>query len=77
MSFRCQEYRVSNGWCATRYFKLGKGTKQGDLVPAAYLFTLVLEIIFLLIKENKKMRELVICNHTFYILHMQTTAHSF
>ena len=38
---------------------------QGDPI-SAYLFVLVLEIVFLLIQENKKMHGLNIFNHTFF-----------
>ena len=40
-----------------------RGTRQGDPI-SAYLFVLVLEIVFLLIQENKKIHGLNIFNHT-------------
>ena len=43
---------------------LEKGTRQGD-PTSAYLFILVLEIGFLSIKENKKIKVFNIFNHTF------------
>ena len=47
-----QESCIINGGTTTKYFKLEKGTRQGDQIPA-YLFILVLEIIFIFIRENK------------------------
>ena len=48
----------------TKYFKLDKGTCQGDLI-SAYLFILVLEIVFNLIKQNKYIHGLTFFDHTF------------
>ena len=48
----------------TKYFKLEKGRRQGDPI-SAYLFILVLETVFLSIKENKKIKGLNLFNHTF------------
>ena len=48
-----QESCIVNGGNATNFFKLEKGTRQGDPI-SAYLFTLVLEIVFLYTKESKK-----------------------
>ena len=44
--------------------KLDKGTRQGDPV-SAYLFILVLEIVFNLIKQNKDIHGLTFFDHTF------------
>ena len=48
-----QESCIINGGTTTNYFKLEKGTRQGDPI-SAYLFILVLEIVFLFTKESKK-----------------------
>ena len=47
-----------------KYFKLDKGTRQGDPI-SAYLFILVLEIVFNLIKQNKDIHGLTFFDHTF------------
>ena len=44
-----QESCIIDGGITTKYFKLDKGTRQGDPI-SAYLFILVLEIEFNLIK---------------------------
>ena len=59
-----QESCIINGGNTTKYFKLEKGTRQGDPI-SAYLFILVLEILFLCIKENKNIKGLNIFNHIF------------
>ena len=47
-----QEPCIINGGFTTKYFKLDKGTRQGDPI-SVNLFILVLEIVFNLIKQNK------------------------
>ena len=59
-----QETCIFNGGNTTKYFKLEKGTRPGDLI-SAYLFILVLEILFLCIKEKKNIKGLNICNDIF------------
>ena len=44
-----------NGGNTIKYIRLEKGKKQGDPI-SAYLFILVLEIVFLSIKENKNIK---------------------
>ena len=44
-----QESCIINGGKATKYFKLERGTQQGDRI-SAYLFKLVLEIFFIYVK---------------------------
>ena len=59
-----QESCIINGGFTTKYFKLDKGTRQGDPI-SAYLFILALEIVFNLIKQNKDIhgiRHSTLCN---------------
>ena len=55
---------IINGDNTAKYFKLDIGTHQGDLI-SAYLFVLVLEIVFNLIKENKDIHALNFFDHTY------------
>ena len=52
-----QESCIVKGGTTTNYFKLEKDIRQGDLI-SAYLFILVLEIVFLFTKESKKINGL-------------------
>ena len=74
---RNQEYCIINGGTSTKYFKLQKGTRQGDPI-AAYLFILVLEIAFIFFKENKNIKGINIFDDIyFYILLMPMIQHFF
>ena len=59
-----KESCIINNSNTTKYFKLEKGTRQFDSI-SAYLFIIVLEIVFLSIKGNKNIKGLNIFNHTF------------
>ena len=48
----------------TPYFKLERGTRQGDPI-SAYLFIITLEVVFSLIKENPDIEGLKFFSHTF------------
>ena len=61
---RNQESCIINGLTTTKYFKLEKGTRQGDPIPA-YLFILVLEIAFIFIKDNKNIKGINIFDNIF------------
>ena len=58
-----QESCIINGRFTTKYFKLDKGTRRGDPI-SAYLFILVLEIAFNLIKQNEDIHGLTFFDHT-------------
>ena len=58
-----QESCVLNGGKTTRYFKLERDTRDGDPI-SAYLYILVLEIAFILLKTNN-IEDLNILNHNF------------
>ena len=55
---------VMNGGKITPYFKLEKGTTQGDPISAD-LFILALEVVFSLIKANPDIEGLQFFSHTF------------
>ena len=57
-------YCIINGQITMKYFKLERGTRQGDRI-SAYLFTLVLEVVFAVIKSNQNIDKLRIFEHDF------------
>ena len=59
-----QEFFVINGGTAADYFKLARGTRQGNLI-SAYLFISVLEITFLFIMQNENINGVNIFEKTF------------
>ena len=61
---RNQESYIINGWTTTKYFKLQKDTRQGDPI-SAYLFILVLEIVFIFNEENKNIKGINIFDNIF------------
>ena len=64
MWLECQGSRIINGGNTTKYFKLQKGARQGEPI-SAYLFILCLEIVFILIKANKRVKGMNIFEHTY------------
>ena len=58
------ESRVINGGKTTPYFKLERGTREGD-PTSAYSFILALEVVFSLIKANSDIEGLQFFSHTF------------
>ena len=63
-----QESCVINGGITTKHFKLNKGTSQVikyQTQISAYLFILVLKIVFNLIKQDKDIHGLTFFDHTF------------
>ena len=59
-----QESYIVNRGTTKNQFKLEKDTRQGDPI-SAYLFILVLEIVFLFTKESKKINGLNMFDKTF------------
>ena len=57
-----QESCVINGGTTTNYFKLERGATQGNPIS---VFMLVLEIVFLMIKNNYRVKGLELFNQTF------------
>ena len=57
---------VSNGGHTTQYFRLNRGARQGDPI-AAYLFILVLEIFFIMIRSNDSINPLCILDFVFLL----------
>ena len=66
---RNRESCIVNGGTTLKYFKLEKGTRQGDPI-SAYLFILILEIAFTFIKKIKILRLLIFFTRYSYILLM-------
>ena len=64
MLLEWEESCIIDGGNMTKYFKLQKGARQGDPV-SAYLFILCLEIVFILIKTNKRVQGINIFDHTY------------
>ena len=58
------ESRVINSGKTTPYFKLERGTREGDPI-LAYLFVIALEEVFSLIKANPDIEGLQFFSHTF------------
>ena len=57
---------VSNGGHTTQYFKLNRGARQGDPI-AAYLFIIVLEVFFIMVRSNKSINPLRILNFEYLL----------
>ena len=59
-----QESCVINGGKTSKYFKLERGTRQGD-PNSAYLFIIVLEVVFRIIKEASNIKSFEIFQKKF------------
>ena len=55
---------IINGGKTTPYFKLERGTRQGDPI-SGYLFITALKVAFSLIKTNPDIEDLQFFSHTF------------
>ena len=68
-----QQSCIINGGKTAKYFKLEKGARQGDPIYA-YSFILVLQIFFIFVKNNPKVKGLKIFRHEFlYIAYADDT----
>ena len=61
-----QESSVFNNGFSTGYFKLGRGCRQGDPI-SAYLFILVMEVFFQMVRNNRAIEPLQIFDHKFLL----------
>ena len=57
---------VINGGTTSKYFPLKRGARQGDPI-AAYLFIIVLEIFFIMVRENPNINKLNIFDKNFLL----------
>jgi len=57
---------VSNGGRTTQYFNLNRGARQGDPI-AAYLFIIVLEVFFIMVRSNRSINPLRILDFVFLL----------
>ena len=64
MLLEYQESCIINGGNTTKYFELEKGARQGNPI-SAYLFILCLEIVFILIRADKRVKGINIFKHTY------------
>ena len=62
-----QESCVMNGGNSTGYFKLERGARQGDPI-SAYLFILVMEVFFQMVRRDRSIEGVNVCGHIFNII---------
>ena len=49
----------------TKYFSLGRGARQGDLI-SAFLFGLAIEVLFILIRSKPKIEGMTIFDYNYF-----------
>ena len=64
MLLECQDSCIINGVNTTKKIKPQKVARQGDSM-SAYLFILCLEIVFILIKADKRVKEINVFEDTY------------
>ena len=64
MLLECQESYVINEGNSTKYFKIQKGARKGNPIYTC-LFILCLEIVFILINANKRVKGINIFKQLF------------
>ena len=57
---------VLNGGSTSQYIKLQRGARQGDPI-AAYLFTIALEVFFIMVRTEKRIKGIEIFDYTFLL----------
>merc|ERR1712015_356781 len=62
-----QESCVMNGGNSTGYFNLERGARQGDPI-SAYLFILVIEVFFQMVRKDRSIKGVNVCGHIFDII---------
>ena len=56
-----------NGGNSTGYFNLERGARQGDPI-SAYLFILVIEVFFQMVRRDRSIKGVNVCGHIFDII---------
>ena len=66
MLLKDNESCVLNGGVTSKYFSLQRGARQGDPI-AAYLFIIAIEIFYIMVRSDKRVKGLEIFDYTFLL----------